>query len=136
MTNQYHGSCLCGTIHYTVTGFRKQVANCHCTMCRKFHGAAFGTLVETDNLVWLKGRELLKEYTAENGTIRSFCSQCGSSIGFRGAGVALENMEVAIATFDGDLPVEVDAQIFTHYKANWCKLIDGLPTFGEGREIT
>jgi hypothetical protein len=103
-------------------------------MCRKFHGAAFGTLVGVYGLKWLSGEELLRHYTAENGTVRTFCIECGSSLGFRVKGASIEEIELAISTFDEDIPVEIDAQIYTNYKANWSQLQSNLPTFGEGRE--
>ncbi|WP_317200542.1 GFA family protein [uncultured Psychrobacter sp.] len=133
MNKEYKGSCLCEGIQFSVTGFSNQAANCHCSMCRKFHGAAFGTLVSVQGLKWLSGESLLKEFVAANGTTRSFCSQCGSSLGFRVKGASLEQIELAIALFDDDIPVTIDAQIYTDYKANWCKLDEGLAIFGEGR---
>ncbi len=133
MSNNFKGSCLCGGVQFSVIGFSEKAANCHCSMCRKFHGAAYGTLVGVHGLNWLLGKDLLKEYVAPNGTIRTFCSDCGSSLGFRVKGEPLEGIEIAIATFDGDIPVKVDAQIFTGYKANWCDLHSTLPVFVEGR---
>ena len=103
-------------------------------MCRKFHGAAFGTLVSVSELKWLAGDEKLTDYEAFNGTIRTFCNHCGASIGFRVKGAPASNMELAIATFDEDIPIKIDAQIYTNYKANWCQLQTSLPDFGEGRE--
>lgn len=131
---EYAGSCLCKTITFTVTGFSDRVANCHCTMCRKFHGAAFGTLVAVEGLTWLTGLESLQDYVADNGTVRSFCVRCGASLGFRESGTGIEQIELAIATFDDALPVSVDAQIYTRYKANWCDLLENVPAFSEGRE--
>ncbi len=134
MTTRFTGACLCNGVQFSVTGFNNQVANCHCTMCRKFHGAAFGTLVGVTGLTWLAGNALLTEYVAGNGTIRTFCSCCGSSIGFRVANSTLTDIELAISLFSTDIPVVVDAQIFTRYKANWCKLADDVPVFAEGRD--
>jgi len=37
------GGCLCGAIQYEVNGPLFDVSNCHCSMCRRFHGAAFST---------------------------------------------------------------------------------------------
>ena len=133
MTNQYKGSCLCGDIQFSVSGFSEKVANCHCTMCRKFHGAAFGTLVGVNNLNWLSGEQQLKDFIAPNGTIRTFCLKCGSSLGFRVKGAPFKEIELAIATFDCDIPVEIDAQIYTDNKANWCQLQMDLPAFLAGR---
>lgn len=102
-------------------------------MCRKFHGAAFATLVSVTGLTWLLGHKHLQEFTAPNGTIRSFCEVCGSSIGFRGKDTAFADIELAIALFDEHIPVQVDAHIYTNYKANWCTLMDDLFCFSEGR---
>ena len=135
MSKKYSGSCLCGGVTFSVTNFNKQAANCYCTMCRKFHGAAFGTLVGVSDLTWLDGEHLLKHYTANNGTIRTFCHDCGSSLGFRVKGALLENIELAIATFDEEIPVTIDAQIFTNNKANWSKLSNDLQEHQEARVI-
>lgn len=133
MSERFHGSCLCGNVQFSVVGFNEKVANCHCSMCRKFHGAAFGTLVGVKDLNWHSGKASLKEFAAKNGTIRTFCSNCGSSLGFRVKGEPLANIELAISTFDVDIPVRVDAQIYTGYKANWCDLQPDLPAYDEGR---
>ena len=133
MTNKYKGSCLCGGVCFSVSGFSEKAANCHCSMCRKFHGAAFGTLVAVTNLRWLSGEHLLKDFIAANGTIRTFCLECGSSLGFRGKDAAFAEIELAIATFDSDIPVIIDAQIYTAHKANWCALQPYLPMWAEGR---
>ncbi|MEZ9387486.1 GFA family protein [Vibrio lentus] len=133
MSTGFKGSCLCRSVRFAVDGFNEKAANCHCSMCRKFHGAAFGTLVGVQGLNWLSGRDLLKEFVASNGAIRTFCSNCGSSLGFRVQGEPLENIELAISTFDVDIPVKIDAQIYTNYKANWCELQAELSVFPEGR---
>ncbi|HIF6137120.1 GFA family protein [Vibrio parahaemolyticus] len=111
MSKTYNGSCLCGSIRFSVSGFSEKAANCYCSMCRKFHGAAFGTLVGVRGLQWLSGEQLLKEFVASNGTIRTFCSECGSSLGFRVKGSTHDEIELAISTFDDDIPVKLDAQI-------------------------
>ena len=133
MKQNYRGSCLCGSVTYEVSYLSSEAANCHCTMCRKFHGAAYGTLVSVKGLIWLSGKESIKDYVGVNGTVRSFCIECGSSIGFREKNSSLEEIELAIATFDEEIPVKIDAQIYTNYKACWVELQDNLPTFPEGR---
>ncbi len=133
MTDSYKGSCLCNKVKFSVTGFANKIAHCHCTMCRKFHGAAFGTLTSVEGLNWLSGEEQLKDFVAENGTIRTFCGDCGSSLGFRVKGAPLASIEIAVSTFDDEIPIVIDAQIYTAYKANWCKLDNLLPAFEEGR---
>ena len=115
MSKRYQGSCLCGVVRFSVDGFSVQAAHCHCSMCRKFHGSAFSTLVEVSGLAWLSGSDHLKDFKASNGTIRTFCLACGSSLGFRTKGAPLTQIELAIATFDEDIPVNIDAHIYTNY---------------------
>jgi hypothetical protein len=134
MSHIYQGSCLCNKVTFEVNGFSKKAANCYCTMCQKFHGAAFGTLVGVVGLTWHSGVEHLKHYTAPNGTIRTFCQECGSSLGFRVKNTPIEKIELAIATFNGDIPVIIDAQIYTRYRSNWCALQSDLSIFSEDRK--
>lgn len=133
MTKTYEGSCLCGKVRFNVESFSPLAAHCHCSQCRKFHGAAFGTLVETTGLTWLSGEEHLGEFTGKLGATRTFCSCCGSSIGFRPKGAPIEQTEIAIALFDEPVPVIPDAHIYADYSADWYNTDDDLPVYGEGR---
>lgn len=133
MTKQYSGSCLCGNVSFTASGFNSSAAHCHCQMCRKFHGAAFGTLVEAQDFKWTTGHGYLREYVAENGTTRTFCSHCGASLAFRSKGAPLSETEIAISAFDDAVPVHPEAHIFTSYKANWYEIEDSLPQYNESR---
>ncbi len=38
-----HGSCLCKRVRFEIRGALGRSSHCHCSMCRKAHGAAFGT---------------------------------------------------------------------------------------------
>ncbi len=130
MASTYRGSCLCGEVIFEAGNFSKEAAACHCTMCRKFHGAAFGTLVTVSHFNWLSGVQLLGNYKADNGTVRTFCKKCGSSLGFRSEG---GEFEVAIACFDEDIPVKIDAHIYTANKACWVEPDDSVPNHVAGR---
>jgi len=55
-------------------------------------------------------------------------------LGFRVKGAPIEKMELAISTFNEDIPVKIDAHIYTDYKANWCELQSDITVFSEGRE--
>lgn len=131
-----HGSCLCGAIQFEARHLSPKMAHCHCSMCRKFHGAAFATFGETtvDNFHWIKGAELLKTYQAPNGTRRQFCSVCGSSLIFKPSGEDNGLVEFALGALDDPISEWPDAHIFTAYKADWMELTDDLPKFSEERD--
>ena len=135
MTDPYRGSCLCGEVRFEIDEFLPQVAHCHCSMCRKFHGAAYATIagVSRSKFRWVEGENALKGYTAAKGTIRTFCRHCGSSLMFSSPRAPEEVIEIALGAVDGDVPVEPNAHIFVGSGANWATLIDDLPQYEEGR---
>ena len=131
----YTGSCLCGQIKYQVTQIEPNLGHCHCSMCRKFHGAAFATFAEAkvENFKWINGEKLLKSYFANNGTERKFCSECGSSLIFVPSNDKGEVIEFSMSTLDSEVPNKPDAHIFTESKACWFEITDKLPQFLNGR---
>lgn len=133
----YTGSCLCGVVSFAAREFDGRAAHCHCRMCRKFHGAAYATIVGVPrrSFEWRSGRDALVEYRAANGTVRSFCKHCGSSLFFWSPNADPETVEVALGAFDQDVPVVPDAHIFVGSAANWTVIADELPQFVEGRDI-
>lgn len=104
-------------------------------MCRKFHGAAYATFVSVERQAfhWVSGQELVSDYMAPNGTVRSFCGRCGSSLFFVGAEAAADVFEIALAAFEPDVPVVPDAHIFVGSAASWASLGDDLPRYVEER---
>jgi hypothetical protein len=138
MANAYQGSCLCAAVVFEVDEFGSQAGHCHCSMCRKFHGAEYATIVGVprSSFRWLSEQDTLKEYLAPNGTIRTFCKQCGSSLFFSSPRADPDVIEIALGVFDGPVPVVPDAHIFMDSAANWTLGRDGLPHFAEGRTST
>ncbi|MCW8944736.1 MAG: GFA family protein [Sedimenticola sp.] len=132
----YHGHCLCGAVKYEVDKIGEKMGHCHCTMCRRFHGAAFATFGEAhrDDFRWLEGEHLLKSYQAPNGTVRTFCSLCGSSMTFAPANDSGELIEFTLGTLDDEPDVKPDAHIFIGSKAGWYEITDQLPQYKEGRD--
>ena len=130
----YRGQCLCGAVKYEFDTISPQMGHCHCSMCRKFHGAAFATLGEVPkaDFRWIQGEQQLQSYTAKNRTIRRFCGHCGSSMSFEAPGHE-SLIEVALGTVDTPIPQQPDVHIFTKFKADWYEIKDPLPRFLHGR---
>lgn len=136
MNRPLKGSCLCGKVKFEVNSFNPQVAHCHCSMCRKFHGAAFATLaaVPAVDFHWTEGMQRLKRFTAHNGTERTFCSSCGSSLTFTTPKSDARVVEVALGAMDQPVPVRADAHIFTGSGSDWYKKSDDLPHYEQWRD--
>ncbi len=135
MPSTYRGSCLCGEVRFEIDAFLENAAHCHCSMCRKFHGAAYATFgsVERSKFRLLGGESALSDYVATNGTVRSFCRHCGSSLMFASPRAPADVLEVALAALDGPAPVVPDAHIFVDSCVNWVEFGDTLPRFRAGR---
>jgi hypothetical protein len=123
------GSCLCGTVTYEFEGPVEEAHHCHCSRCRKFHGAAFGTYARANasGLRVVGGGERLKEYRSSAPVRRSFCAECGSSLFFAHE-AAPQFVWVAAGTLDeGEDEAKPDAHIFAPSKARWWSIEDSLP---------
>lgn len=130
------GSCLCGGVKYEITGPLLAPANCHCSMCRKQHGAAFRSRASIDpaDFRWIEGEDLVTFYESSPGTHRGFCSVCGSPITNRidpaavtGGGVA--RMGVQLGGLEDDPGVRPMAHAYVASKAPWLTITDDLPQF-------
>lgn len=135
MTKTYRGSCLCGEIRFEADTFEPRAGNCHCRMCRKFHGAAYATFAEVrrQHFRWISGEELLRHFTAANATVRSFCGNCGSSLSFHSPRAPADLVEIALGCFDDDVPVKPDAHIYLASGAKWAAPQDDLPHYEADR---
>ncbi|ASC72938.1 Putative glutathione-dependent formaldehyde-activating enzyme [Halomicronema hongdechloris C2206] len=120
------GSCLCKAVSYEITGPLGPTGHCHCSICRKAHGAAFvtWTLINSEQFRWTSGLELVQGYESSPGRQRCFCRQCGSHLVSTEAGNVTE---VVLATIDGDPGVRPEEHIFVDSKAPWYEITDGLP---------
>ena len=124
------GSCLCRRVRFEIQGQLGPTSHCHCSMCRKATGAAFGTYAEVkiENLKIVSGAEVIMRYRSSPGVERTFCARCGSTLQF----VSEKNsgkVEVALGTLDDDPGTKVPRHIFVASKAPWFDITDGLPQF-------
>jgi hypothetical protein len=79
---EIRGSCLCGGAKFEITGPLSTPLDCHCSQCRKQHGAAFRSRVRVQvaDFRWLQGEQLVRYYEGPSGFLRGFCSECGSPV--------------------------------------------------------
>jgi len=124
------GGCLCGEVRYRIASPLRWITHCHCSMCRKQHGAAFATYAT----IGLKHFELLDpsarlvRYRSSEQVVRSFCGRCGSSLFWERVD-APKIINVAVGTLDGDPEHTADAHIFVASKAPWWHIDDSLPQY-------
>ena len=122
------GGCLCGSVRYEIRGALKKLVHCHCSMCRKAHGAAFGSYVvlSARDFEMVCGKGDIEAYESSPGVQRTFCRRCGSTLQFRSA-KRPDSVELAAGTLDDDPGVKPAYHIFVGSKAPWFEITDGLP---------
>lgn len=129
MTMLIRGGCLCDMVQYEIPGGLSDVAYCHCSICRRALGAAFGAFarVKDHDAQWVTGEKLVAVFESSPGVRRCFCGQCGSTLGVVNETNALD--WVALGTVEGDPKVRAEAHIFVGSKAPWHEIADQLPRF-------
>ena len=127
------GSCLCKGIRFEISGALTPATHCHCQMCRKAHGAAFGTYagLQAGQFRLLAGAELIRRYASSPGILRTFCATCGSTLQWLREAKP-EQMEIALGTLDDDPGLRPVAHIFVASKAPWFEITDSLPQHAAG----
>lgn len=125
-----NGACLCGAIQYRATLPAKWVAHCHCSICRRAHGAGFVTWAGFSSglVAVLSGAEFLSRYHSSALATRTFCSRCGSMLFFE-SGQWPGETHVTLASLESTEGLEPQAHAYWSSRAAWA-IHDpgGLPT--------
>jgi len=126
------GGCLCGAVRYEVHGPLRGIVDCHCTMCRRLHGA-FGAhskarkahvkIVEDRGLKW---------YATSARVRRGFCGECGTNLFCEPAHQAATG--IVAGSLDQPTRLVRIGQVFTAEKADFVDLAEGVPTFAGSSE--
>ena len=113
------GGCQCGAVRFSAAKVGR-ASICHCRMCQKAFGSAFGpfvTVIDAD-LTWTRGQP--KYFHSSNVVRRWFCADCGTPLTY----IAAEaQTEVALGAFDNPDAVPPVAQLSYETRVAW---FDGL----------
>lgn len=107
MTNDtVPGACLCGAVRFQLRLPSRWVAHCHCSFCRRAHGAAFVTWAgfASDRFALAPDSLPPAWYASSPGARRAFCPRCGSPMLFESTRWPGE-VHVARALITGELEV-------------------------------
>jgi len=122
-------SCLCGNTRWEIDTTGASMGHCHCSMCRKAHGAPFATFITIpeSQFRWVTGKDDLVTYRGnENSTLlRSFCPVCGSAGPVTDGSYAY----VPAGCLDEDPGIRPTEHVFVGSKAPWHTIADDLNQF-------
>jgi hypothetical protein len=107
------------------------MVHCHCSMCRKHHGAAFATFVGAPlmGFKWLSGEDQIDCYASSEKGRRCFCRRCGSV-----TPTLIKAMDLALipaGNLEGDPGIRPQSHLFVGSKAPWYTISDDLPQHEE-----
>lgn len=126
------GGCQCGTVRYVVSEPARALSHCHCSMCRKLHGAIYVTFSEVPRTGFRieRGADNLAEYQSSPGNHRHFCRTCGCQL-YTEIDSTPDAVYYATGTLDGGAhpghPKSREQHIFVGSKVPWFKIADDLP---------
>ena len=121
-------SCLCGDVRFEIRGELSGASHCHCSMCRKAHGAAFGTYAaaRAADFRIVSGEDRIVRYRSSAGIVRTFCARCGSTLQWLRESKP-EIVDIALGVLDDDPGVRPASHIYVASKAPWHEITDRLP---------
>jgi hypothetical protein len=127
------GHCLCGAVHYTITGEPIRTGQCHCKDCQRASGTGHMSLAffkESD--LHISGQTAEFAVTADSGNTntRVFCPKCGGRLFGRNSarpGV----MAVAVGSVDDNAWFKPQAIVYHKARPAWDLMASDVPTFDE-----
>lgn len=128
----FKAQCLCGAVRFEITPPTRWCLHCHCTLCRRAHGAPFVTWfgVGKEQLRITEGESGIRWRNSSDHGRRAFCSACGTPLLFvssRWPG----QIDIVRALVDGPIDRAPSAHVYVADKVGWVDIDDGLERYPE-----
>lgn len=129
------GRCACARVQFEVENGILDFSHCHCSICRRLHGAAYATFaaVERRRFRYLAGADEIRTYASSARNTRVFCGNCGSTI-LVDSNSEPEVLYLSMSAIDGDPPRPAGYHAWVSSKAPWHEITDDLPQYPEYSE--
>lgn len=120
------GSCLCGSVRYSVAAEPLGTSLCHCEDCRKSSGApVVAWTFFPAGTIRFDGPVRTVRFAARE---RTFCPACGSPLMFFDPAIP-EQFEVTTCTLDRAADIQLCDHNWTTDRLPWFDTADDLPRF-------
>ena len=118
------GRCFCGAVNWRATSDPKVVHYCHCSMCRRWTGAPFATLVwfPRDAIVWTGPAA---SFRASPIAVRTHCAVCGTPLSLAYDG--RDDIALTIGSLDNPQSFGPSHHYGVEGRLPWVDIGKGLP---------
>jgi hypothetical protein len=119
--------CHCAAVEMEVSFPSRFVAHCYCWSCRTAHAAGVVTWIgfKREQVRFVAGEELVRDYLSSPGTRRKFCTQCGTRLAFESEhGDWKGEMHLPLALFTTPVDREPHANSFPEERPPWAPFHD------------
>lgn len=125
------GSCFCKAVRFTVELPTLFCAHCHCSMCRRSHGAGYVTWIgiPVERFEIVQGEKDLVAFSSSDHGTRRFCGVCGSTL-FCDSTRHPEYTDIVLANLDAEIDRPPGEHVFFSDRVGWVKVDDDLPKLG------
>lgn len=123
-----NGQCQCGAVRFRVEGPLRDVAVCHCSVCRRTHGGPATYTACAIDALHLDAAEALRHYEVAEATY-SFCGTCGSQLFWRRPSFA--HVSISAGAIEPPTGVKTTRHIFVAHAGDYEDLSTDLPKFAD-----
>ena len=120
------GGCFCGAVRFSTDLPTRWCAHCHCTMCRRVHGAGYVTWVGVNKKQFhFISDDQLRWYESSPGARRGSCKICSSNMLFESTRWSDET-HVVLACLDEDIDRGPQAHAYYEEHVDWMPVDENL----------
>ncbi|MDH1265710.1 GFA family protein [Pseudomonas sp. GD03944] len=132
MMNIHTGGCQCGALRYQFQAPLRDIAHCHCSVCRRSSGGLVTTWITVPlaSFEWLAGEP--RRFESSASCARYFCVDCGAHLALF-TSHSPTTLDVTIATLDHPEQAPADRHIWVTSRLPWLHLDPHLPEEDEER---
>lgn len=126
MNDVHSGGCQCGALRYQFRAALRDIAHCHCSICRRTNGGILTTWITVPlaSFEWLAGTAT--EFASSASCTRSFCPNCGAHLCLFTT-LSPQTLDITVATLDQPELAPADRHIWVQSRLPWLHLDEQLP---------
>lgn len=124
------GRCECKAVQFEVLGEIEEFSHCHCSQCRRLHGAAYATFagVRRAGFHYMQGEFETGRYASSVRNVRVFCSTCSSMLLVEPRDEP-DMLYLSMSALDGNPERPEGYHAWVVSQAPWHQITDKLPQF-------